>query len=326
MISHDYSVYQRDRYTIAEVPQLSYDVFLSAFNDSDRVEAVYRSLSALRKIWLVHGEYGYAAPKLPTEPFWETDASEGAIDAWERCFRELGLDPSLNIAIDITGMMRPHLVTLPLMLRRSGFTSVTFIYSDPQSYVSGQSTQFTKGPVESVGVLPGFAGLHATSHGAKDCLIIGAGYDHDLVRAVAEHKRNAEHYLIVGLPALQPHMYQESVYRVARVKESLSGFRDRNLLFAPANNPFMTAQVLSDQVNRLRSGHSSYNFYLAPVGPKTQVLGFSLYYLCEGAGTTTSIVFPRASRYNSETSRGIETVHLFHLELDSFSSAAPLLP
>jgi len=83
------------------------------------------------------------------------------------------------------------------MLRRCDFARVTLIYSDPQSYVSGQSTQFTKGPVESIGVLPGFAGLHAMSHGAEDCLIIGAGYDHDLVRAVAQrlaHKRRLSQY------------------------------------------------------------------------------------------------------------------------------------
>lgn len=316
-------MYLRERLAIGEVGKHPFDVFLSAFNDSDRVRAVYQEVDAGQKHWLVHGEYGYLASDLPPEPFWETAAPEEPIDAWERCFADLKLDPSQKLAVDITGMMRPHLVTLPLMLHRLGFRQVAFFYSDPQSYVSGQSTKFTDSPVESVGVLPGFAGLHEISHGARDCLLIGAGYDHDLVRAVAEHKRNAEHYLVVGLPALQPHMYQESVYRVARVKESLSGFRDRNLLFAPANNPFMTAQVLSDHVNRMRRDNAASNFYLAPVGPKTQVLGFSLYFLCEGVGTTTSIIFPRAARYSRETSRGIECVHLFELELDAFATAPP---
>jgi hypothetical protein len=203
------------------------------------------------------------------------------------------------------------------MLKRAGFSRATLLYSDPVSYVSGQATTFTKGPVERVAVVPGFVGTHRAAMDARDCLIIGAGYDHDLVKAAAESKRNADHYLLVGMPGLQPHMYRESVYRVSHAKESINDFSAGSLLFAPANNPFMTAQVLSDHIASIRHRRSIDNVYLCPVGPKTQVLGFAWYYLCEAVGAPTSLIFPYAQRYSRETSTGLAAVHSFLLELDA---------
>jgi hypothetical protein len=301
----------------SEIREQPYDLLISAFNDSERVTTVFDRVDAPEKRWIVHREYGYEVSERPAGQCWSPDAGESAVDAWDRYFHELPVDPSLNVAIDITGMMRPHLLLLPLMLKRAGFSRATFLYSDPVSYVSGQATTFTKGPVERVAVVPGFVGTHRAGMDARDCLIIGAGYDHDLVKAAAEDKRNADHYLLVGMPGLQPHMYQESVYRVSQAKESINDFRARSLLFAPANNPFMTAQVLSDHIADVRHRKGIDNVYLCPVGPKTQVLGFAWYYLCEAVGTATSLIFPYAQRYSRETSTGLAAVHSFVMELDA---------
>ncbi|UYO96373.1 hypothetical protein OED01_12275 [Microbacterium sp. M28] len=314
---YDYSIFSKNRRTPAELAEASFDVLVSAFNDSERVRRVFDLLPAAEKYWVVHSEYGYADGELPSEACWTPDPRESEIEAWERCFSDLAITPDAKIAIDITGMMRPHLLLLPLMLQRAGFKEATLLYSDPVSYVSGQATTFTKGPVERVAVVPGYAGAHRTSIDARDCLIIGAGYDHELVKAVAESKRNADHYVLVGMPGLQPHMYQESVYRISQAKESINDFRSRSLLYAPANNPFMTAQVLSDHLTSLRRKGEVDNVYLAPVGPKSQVLGFAWYFLCEGLGTPTSILFPYAQRYSRETSAGLSAIHEYKLELDA---------
>ena len=278
--------------------------------------ALFNLLPASQKLWLVHPEYGYSAEEYPPSDWWSPHPGESIVDAWERCIEQFPTDRSSRIAIDMTGMMRPYLLLLPLMLKRAGFQFVTLLYSDPISYISGHETTFSKGAIERVAVVPGYGGLHRTAFDGRDCLVIGAGYDHELVKAAAESKKNAEHYLLVGLPGLQPHMYQESLYRVSQARESINDYRTRTLLFAPASNPFMTAQVLSDQIALLRNRGNTNNIYLCPVGPKTQVLGFAWYYLCEAIGTATSIVFPYAQKYSRETSSGWAAVHEFLLEVD----------
>lgn len=313
----DYSVFARNKLSRDDLSDRSFDVFLSAYNTSDRVKTVFDVVSATEKHWILHQEYDFDDAEFPDGSCWRVAPREDVIDMWERCFEELNISPGARLAVDITGMMRPHLLLLPLMLQRAGFDNVTVLYSDPVSYVSGQSTTFTKSPVEEVRVVPGYAGIHHTGIESRDCLIIGAGYDHELVKAAAEAKRNADHYLLVGMPGLQPHMYQESVYRIALAKESVNDFRARTLLYAPANNPFMTAQVLSDHVARLRSNGAVDNVYLAPVGPKSQVLGFAWYYLCEAKGAATSLIFPFAHEYSRETSVGLGAIHEYLLELDS---------
>lgn len=316
MSSIDYSAFRKSRVLPSKLGELSFDVLLSAYNDSARVQTVFSEVGAAAKHWLVHCEYGYPTAEHPHGAA-VSGADEPAIDYLDRCIRQAKLSPGMSLAVDITGMMRPHLLVLPLLLRAAGITNVSFLYSDPVGYSDGGATRFTKGPIEDVNVIPGLEGSHRVAVDAHDVLIIGAGYDHELVKAVAENKRLADHYLMVGLPALQPHMYQESVYRVSGASESIRDFRGRSLLFAPANDPFVTAQVLSDHVGGLRAAGRADNLYLAPVGPKTQVLGFGWYFLCEARRESASMIFPYASRYSRETSHGITGTSVFELELDA---------
>ena len=86
-------------------------------------------------------------------------------------------------------------------------------------------------------------------------------------------------------------------------------------LFAPANNPFVTAQVLSDYVKRHRTRSSEeMNIYLCPVGTKPQVLGFGLYYIKECLDTPVSVLFPIALRYSRETTSGVARIWKYTVE------------
>lgn len=315
MSGPDYSMFARRKFAPDDLGALKFDVLISAYNDSPRVDAVHQGVAAADKRWIAHGEYQYEPEELP-EGAWCTREGESAAEAWIRYFAECPVDPGSEVAIDITGMMRPHLLLLPVILRRAGFSRVTFLYGDPLSYVSGQDTSFTQGPVDRVAIVPGLAGTHLTAMESRDFMVVGAGYDHALVKAVVESKRGAEHHLVVGMPGLQAHMYQESIFRLSKVKESIKDFRPDSFLFAPANNPFMTAQVVSDHVRRMRSVKGYNNAYLCPLGPKAQVLGFALYFLYEAAGCATSVLFPYAKRYSRETSLGLAAVHAFEVELD----------
>lgn len=301
----------------------SFDLFISAFNDSHRVQVLSESVKADRKVSLIHAEYGYLPDEIPstshlviTPPlglsppqFWRTALSLVEV--------ETGPLTGAEIAVDITGMMRQHLVMLPYMLRRAGITRATFYYSDPQAYVSGERTKFTKAPVHEVRLIPGMEGKHPNRPGPHDVLIVGAGYDHELMKAVAEAKPNAAQFVLLGLPSLQPHMYQESLLKVAKARESLTEFeRSGSIIFAPASDPFSTAQVLSEHLEMLRQRSDIDHVYLSPVGAKTQVLGFSWYYWCSAAPRSISMLFPFSSSYARETTRGISWIHEFEMELD----------
>ena len=328
MSSIDYSLFEREETSLDDLASEEYDVFISSYNSSLRVTNVFDEIVAASKHWLVHPEYEFSADEVPTtgECFFGVDESE--IDFWIRFFDHLEVKDSLSksrVAIDITGMMRGHIVALPLVLLYRDLDRVTLLYSDPRNYVSGIETRFTVGSVARVNQIPGFEGMHTTSTHTSDMLIIGAGYDDSLIRAVAESKGSADHYVLVGLPSLQPHMYQESKYRVQKASESIQHFRPRSFLYAPASNPFMTAQVLSSHIEKLRILKQDLNVYLSPVGSKAQVLGFSWFYLSELVGTASSVIFPYAPRYEKETSTGISRIHKYQLDLVWLRTRQPSL-
>lgn len=321
----DYSIFSHSELAPGSVGDLEFDIFLSSYNSSDRVQAVFDGVKSPKKIWLEHPEYGYDSEEISEivvgslHTAFRGQADESEIDFWFRLFDELELSrniPEYTLGIDITGMMRSHIIVLPMVLAGMGLKRVSVIYSDPRAYFSGIDTKFTIGSVDKVAQIPGFEGVHSTSTQTREALIIGAGYDDSLIRAAAESKGSADHYVLIGLPSLQPHMYQESKVRVQQASESIHNFRDRSYLYAPANNPFMTAQAISDKVKSLRASVPDLNIYLSPVGAKTQVLGFSWFFLCECRDSATSIIFPYAPSYSRETSVGISRIHIFDFELD----------
>ena len=42
-----------------------WDLFISAYNESERVQYVYEKVTADRKIWLAHAEYNYSEDECP---------------------------------------------------------------------------------------------------------------------------------------------------------------------------------------------------------------------------------------------------------------------
>ncbi|MET8314586.1 hypothetical protein ABZU78_10740 [Rhodococcus erythropolis] len=285
------------------------------------MSTAFELIAADVKIWIKHPEYQYDVGDIEggTFTFTGSSSSESEIDFWRRFFDDKRWATDMldaRICVDITGMMRSHIMVLPMMFHTHGIRQVDFIYSDPVAYSSGIDTTFTRGAVEHVSQVPGYEGQHNTAPNTKDILIIGAGYDDRLIRAAAQARASADQYVLMALPSLQPHMYQESQVRLQKASESIHNYRNRSFLYAPASNPFMTAQVLSDHVKMVRGNDSDSNVYLSPVGVKTQVLGFAWFFLCECRDSATSIIFPYAPTYERETSRGIARLHIFRLELD----------
>ena len=146
--------------------------------------------------------------------------------------------------------------------------------------------------------MPGYEGVHRASGSANDLLIVGAGYDYEQISRACQAKLRSKKYILVGLPSLQPHMYQESVLRINQVTDLSGTLPPQQWLYASANQPFTVAQALHDLVDREEQeanarGVLGENLYLCPVGPKPHVLGFAIFYLRElkdEAASITSIL------------------------------------
>jgi hypothetical protein len=297
-----------------------FDLFLSAYNLSDRVRHVYDHVRASEKLWLIHREYGLAADLLPPEPRFETEAvdeSSFCLDLFGRLNQQSVKLPKLSICIDSTGMLRPHLLFLLKLLQRSGVSRFHVIYAEPANYKDKEHTAFSAGTIYEVRPVQGFEGAPVTDS-SDDFLIIGMGYDDRMIAEVAEDRAKADKHQLFGLPSLSADMYQQSVLRSRLAAEELSdpNFFEANRSFAPASDPFGTAAVISETVARRRKERGITNLYLSPLGTKPQVIGFGLYHILECSSGEASITFPFSRGYSPETGQGVARSWLYTIEFD----------
>lgn len=108
-------------------------------------------------------------------------------------------------------------------------------------------------------------------------------------------------------------MYQQNVLQTYLAANSLGGI-DNNRFFAPANDPFATATVLSEIISRYERKGPVTNLYLSPLSTKAQALGFALYHMAECGSKNASIIFPFSAKYAGHTSDNLARAWKYHLE------------
>lgn len=294
----------------------NWDLFLSSFNSTMRVNEVFHRVAAKRKIWLLAPEYSYGRDEWPTgdEVFNSTKGEESEFII--ELFEQIGPHwDGLSICIDITGFIRHHLLFLVKYLQYSNVKRFDVIYTEPLQYKKKDETRFSSAPVSCVRPIAGFEGNHSTNND-NDLLIIGVGYDHELVKQVIEYKDYAHIATLWGFPSLRADMYQENILRASRIGDAVfTGAWHKNQFYARANDPFSTASTLRDIVNIQRKKCDISNLYLSPLSTKPQVLGFALYYLSDLLHDGASVIFPFTETYSRETSTGISSVWLYTVEL-----------
>lgn len=293
-----------------------WDLMLSAYNDSDRVKTVFSLAPASEKHWLIHPEYNYHPSGYPSTGRVFAPGPGDEAEFLHYYFSQIGSGlATSSICVDCTGFMRPHLMLLVSFMAERGVKRFDVLYSEPGQYAKEEKTKFSGAPKEVRSVL-GFEGNHVPDT-SKDLLVIGSGYDHQLISSAAEYKKSARKVQLLGLPSLRPDMYQENVLRAHFADESLGnqGLFGQRDFFAPANDPFVVASVVKGIVRNARAKGGLTNLYLCPTATKPQALGFALYYVSECLGTATSMIFPFASSYNPETTRGLSRIWKYTLEL-----------
>lgn len=312
----DYSIYYRrtiatDRIHV-ELPK--YDYFVSAFNSSDRVKRVYCGVQATKKFWLIHPEYNYSPLDEPSDQNLVRPGSINEITQVDALLAELGDLNNKSICIDITGFMRHALLFLVAKLAHRGIDKFTALYSEPMAYAKQEHTTFsttTSGIVRSVA---GMAG--STTTNGRDFLIIAVGYDHKLISEVSTQKDNATVFPLFAFPSLSPDFYQQSAISASKSGEvALEGDWITNRMFAPANDPFSTASILSSIVREIDRKEKNANIYISPLSTKVQALGCALYWQLEGrARGAVSILLPECLTYSRETSSGFKRLWSFEIE------------
>jgi hypothetical protein len=294
-----------------------WDIFVSGYTSAERVRYVYEKAAARSKLWLVFPEYGFAKNERPDGAFANDtrDEAEYIRAFWER---HIGSADGATICVDTTGFIRPYLIFLLRWFAENGVKRFDALYTEPVVYSKREHTRFSDEVVVAVRQISGFEGTHNPDT-SNDYLIIGAGYDHQLIAQVAENKESSKKIQIFGLPSLRADMYQENVLRAHRAEEAVGRHTvdESSSYFTPANDPFVTAAILREIVERVSARRPITNLYLSPLSTKPQVLGFALYYLTERRDTATSLIFPFCEAYDQETSTGVSRIWRYTVELPS---------
>jgi hypothetical protein len=286
----------------------NFDFFISAFEPCERVTTIYEKINAKNKYWLIFPQYEIPNEKKPKAEFFENEsASED--DYFKELFDKFPVDKNQNICIDITGFPRPHLIYLIRLLAFKKFLKINIIYTEPKQYAKGENTAFS-GFIDDIRIIPGCGPADNNPITDNDVLIIGSGYDDKLMAKIAQFKRNCKiKFEVFGFPSLQADMYQESRLKSADIKESIG--ENVTSCFAPAYDPFITAELLKTIVDGAKDAT---NFYLSPLSSKPQVLGFAYYFCKEGYNLPLSIIYPYSSKYLMNTTTGINRTWRYVLE------------
>lgn len=265
--------------------------FVSCCSRMPRVQSVWTEVIAGHKIWLSSpelssfdgDEFDWAQLEKPTDV-----VSYDSVDEIRQFVQSF--DWTVDDCIDITAMSSEQILVTLEMLRRSSVKSVSFSYAEPTRYHDREDTSFSGGVVKIVQV-PGFQGIHVPDT-SRDLLLIGAGYEHELLAQIAGFKEHAAVRLIAGLPGLQADMFQESVLRMSRASDALGGSAKLSqMAYAPASDPFVTASVVRSVVGRYPSERWT-NVYAAPLGTRAQVLGFGVWWAHDCRDAPVSLLLP----------------------------------
>lgn len=291
----------------------NYDFFISFYSDTDRVINVFQNLNSKSKIWISKE----LNDEIKLDANYVIDEKKSDNDNIFELLNQTNIIETNKVCIDITSFPIPLLFLLLKNLQLNKIVNFDIIYTEPNTYNQKENTKFSENFI-SVRQIEGYEGAHNTSDDSNDLLIIASGYDHSRVIDVCRSKSHARKFQLFGLPSLQPDFYQENIIKTDKASEELAhpNFNDFDLnIFAPANDPFVTAHELQQFVNKHDKRKKITNLYLSPLSTKAQALGFALYYIWECEDKAISIIYPFCNNIISNTSQGISNISLFSIEL-----------
>lgn len=303
----DYTIYYKTSFENGRLDTTDrYDLFFSAYDNCERTKKIFGKIKADTKFWINFPHYNNKKLRIKNLYTCESYKED---ECFQNLFSRINISPNSKICIDTTGFIRPHLVFFIISLHRLGVKKLDFLYSEPNYYEQAEDTNFS-GLADAPRLVEGCGSANVNSDVSKDLLIVTAGYDDKLISSISKYKSKiAKQYYILGLPSLQADMYQESIYKVFLAKDSIGQKTDR---YAPAFDPFVTAQVINDIITENKE---SSNIYLSPLSTKPHTLGIVLYYLWNYRTEPLNIIFPFSTFYKMNTAIGIKKTWKYTFEL-----------
>lgn len=313
----DYTyLYKHSYQRIDEIQNLlPYDIFISSYVNSQRVQEPADNIQAGQKIWFATEEEGrdlYLSGKDVTF----VKANEDYAPITEK-LDTLQLSGK-SVCVDATGFRVPYLMFLMRCMSMYKINKFDILYTEPTQYRCAENTQFSDLFYE-VKQMHGMSGIH-TSKDDNDLLIIAAGYDHSRIVDVATKKKGCKKkVLLFGFPAISPGMFQENILRAheAEAAIGMECFKDMDSnIYAPAYDPFVTAQAISEYVEKQNKRAPITNIYLSPLSTKPHALGMALYFLWEhGFNKNISLIYPYCQQYITDNSDGIARIWRYEIQL-----------
>lgn len=302
----DYTIFYKTSYENGNVDcGEGYDFFFSAYDGCERTLTIFEKILSNKKTWIDFPHYNH---EFTAENVYKCESYKED-ECFIELFKSLEIKSVSNICIDITGFIRPHLIFFVKYLYVIGIKKIDFLYSEPLHYQNAEETTFS-GFVDRVDIIEGCGSDINLPNTDNDILIISSGYDDNLIARVSSSKSKIKNrYYIFGFPSLQPDMYQESILKMYQAKDSIGQREDR---YAPAFDPFVTAQIISDI---LEENPDHANVYLSPLSTKPQALGIVFYYLWNFETKPINIIFPYSNTYHSKTATGIKKTWKYTFEL-----------
>lgn len=287
-----------------------YDYYISAESESDRIKLIAGKIR--RKNHVVITPESQKNTKNDSDSLSFIITRSGNFDVMSNIVKSIEVD-NKRICIDSTGLLIPDLLSLLRLFNSRGVRELDVLYAEPLKYKDDEDTKFSDCFFE-VSQVTGMAGRH-TSEMDEDLLILAVGYDHSRIIDVANKKKSARKVLLYGFPSISPGMFQENVVRVHQAEHWLGAdcFKDMDMnMYAPAYDPFVTAQVIKDYV---RTKEYS-NLYLAPLSSKPHALGMALFFLWEkGYEKNISIIYPMCDEVYTDYSEGVGRIWKYNFIL-----------
>jgi len=328
--------------------QNQYDLFISAFTYEEIVTTTFANLNSNKKVWLIFPEYHIDISKIDGKTFMCNEVNENIKESEYICamYNEyIKGNENMKICVDTTGFNKPYLVSLIIYLKIQGIKEIDFIYTEPKLYQEKDKTQFStlenidakkekKKDVEMI-IKPRdieTGNNYYSNAGQNDLFIINVGYDSKLVNSVINNVTARVKKPLLGFPSLQPIMYQENVLNLIKSKSDLGIEENEELLYAPANNPFITAHVISEYIEKYvkeNNKNTIKNIYLSPLATKAQTIGMTLFYIFEqekyeDIDINIHIHYPFTDSYSASSSEGIFRINKYTIEFDLFDKITKL--
>jgi hypothetical protein len=305
---NDFSIFYKNKFSDGDIPSsYEYDYFFSAYDDCERTKLLFEKICSKNKLWIIFPHYSIRDEVKNSYLYKSFDEDD---DDFIQYIHNLKIDFNSKICIDITGYLRPHLIFFSLLLHRIGIKKIDYIYTEPKYYLKGENTAFSGNVSENPRIIKGCNSLLSSSSFEKDLLIINAGYDDKLISAVTKDKSKVNNkYLIIGFPSLQADMYQENILKINKAKDEIGQIKENR--YAPANDPFITADAIKDIISE---NNDSSNIYLSPLSTKPQTLGMMLYFIWYKDIQPLNIIFPFSNKYIPKTAVGINYTWIYSLE------------